>query len=74
MRDARALLAAVAEHIEGHWCVNPGSAPGHAHTVPGQWDHDKTPCHWCALWIEVKTFLASRPTTIRADAAKDEAG
>ena len=34
-------------------------APGHAHSIPGKWDHDGSECEWCATWSRVEGALSA---------------
>ena len=36
-----------------------GNAPGHAHTVPGRWDRDGSPCAWCATWARAEALVGT---------------
>lgn len=67
--NARLIAAApdLVEALEGIFAHfdRDDQAPGHAHTIIGVWDNDKsngekagTPCAWCAHWAAARAAIA----------------
>lgn len=76
--DAAALREVLAEILAGEdGSAAPfrhdGNGPGHAHSVPGRWDRDNSPCAWCALWARAAALVAEK-ASLAAPVAPGRAG